>query len=155
MLPIAGSNAGAPVAFLRTEFDEALGQFSPDGKWVAYQTNESGVHDIAVRPFPGPGGVWPVSSGGGTQPRWSRDGKTLYYATFDGRIMSVPVGIRGASVEYGAIRAVDGSLLPRSSNVNLQRYDVGSDGRLLTLMPPQGDGRPSAITLVLDRKGPK
>ncbi len=155
VLPVTGSNAGAPVPFLRTEFDEALGQFSPDGKWVAYQTNESGVHDIAVRPFPGPGGVWPVSSGGGTQPRWSRDGKTLYYATFDGRIMSVPVGIRGASVEYGASRAVDGSRLPMSTNVYLHLYDVGPDGRLLTLMPPQGDGRPSAITLVLDRKGPK
>ena len=154
-LPITGSNTGAPVLFLRTEFDETLGQFSPDGKWVAYQTNESGVQDIAVRPFPGPGGVWPLSSGGGTQPRWSRDGKTLYYATFDGRIISVPVVIRGTSVEYGASRAVDGSRLPMANNIYLQLYDVGPDGRLLTLMPPQGDGRPSAITLVLDWKGPK
>lgn len=143
------------MPFLRTEFDEAMGQFSPDGKWIAYQTSESGVHDIVVRPFPGPGGVWPVSSGGGTQPRWSRDGKTLYYANFDGRIMSVPVVIRGTSVEYGASRAVDGSRLPMSNNVYLQLYDAGPDGRLLTLMPPDGDGRPSAITLVLDRKRPK
>jgi Tol biopolymer transport system component len=68
-----------PFPFLKMSSAEVWGQFSPDGRWVAYQSFESGQWEIHVRPFPGPGGQWPVSTSGGAYPRWSHDGKGLYF----------------------------------------------------------------------------
>ena len=75
--PMAGDRKPFPV--VQTPFDETAGQFSPDGRWVAYQSNESRPVQIYVRPFPGPGGPWQVSTAGGSQPRWRPDGKELFY----------------------------------------------------------------------------
>ena len=77
--------------FLKTEFDERHGQFSPDGRWVAYRSSESGRFEIYVRPFPGPGGQWQISTAGGIAPRWRPDGKELYYIAPDGKLMAVPI----------------------------------------------------------------
>ena len=66
-----------PSLFLRTSANELWGQFSPDGRWVAYQSNETGQYEIYVRPFAGQGQPVPVSTAGGVYPRWSRDGKEL------------------------------------------------------------------------------
>jgi hypothetical protein len=80
-----------PWVFASTEFNEQHGQFSPDMRWIAYQSDESGGNEIHVRPFsPGSegGANVMVSSGGGYQPRWRRsDGKELYYLTGDGKLM--------------------------------------------------------------------
>jgi hypothetical protein len=76
---------------VRTAFDEQWAQFSPDGHWIAYQSNESGSAEIVVRPFPGPGEKWSISLNGGTQVRWGRDGKELFYIARDGRLMAVPI----------------------------------------------------------------
>jgi eukaryotic-like serine/threonine-protein kinase len=83
-MPVEGSEKsgwkpGQPKPFVNTTFNEVVPAFSPDGKWIAYQSNESGVYEIYVRPFPGPGGRWQISAGGGTYPEWSRDGKELFY----------------------------------------------------------------------------
>src|ERR1019366_6551897 len=67
VLPLSGDRK--PFPFLSTPFNETQGVFSPDGKWVAYQSNESGRSEVYVRPFPGPGGQWQVSTGGGGAPR--------------------------------------------------------------------------------------
>jgi serine/threonine-protein kinase len=83
---------GESRPFLVSEFDEYAANISPDGRWVAYASDESGPLEIFVRPFPGPGGKWQVSTRGGSEPRWAPDGKTLYYrddtrlvaASFDG-----------------------------------------------------------------------
>ena len=81
--PLNKSGARKPVPFLRTPFDESHAQFSPDGRWVAYTSNESGRYEIYLRPFPtlvSESGVkWRVSSNGGQQPRWRRDGRELFY----------------------------------------------------------------------------
>ena len=103
-----------PVAFLKTNFDEAAGQFSPDGRWVAYQSNqlnESGRYEIYVRPFvasaatgsqpAGGGGQWQVSTAGGLSVRWRADGKELYYVAPDGRMMAVPISVTGSTLEPG------------------------------------------------------
>jgi len=66
-------------------------QFSPDGRWIAYQSNETGRFEIYVRPFPGPGGAIPISTGGGTYTRWSRDGSELYYLAPDATLMAVRI----------------------------------------------------------------
>ena len=76
-LPLAGDRKPFPV--VQTPFDETAGQFSPNGRWVAYQSNESRQVEIYVRPFPGPGSQWQVSTAGGSQPRWRPDGKELFY----------------------------------------------------------------------------
>ena len=90
-----GRIAGGPAPLLQTVFDETQGQISPDGMWLAYTSNESRENEVYVRPFlpnaPGAGGKWQVSTAGGTQPRWRRDGKELFYLATDRSLMSVPV----------------------------------------------------------------
>ena len=101
-LPLAGDRTPLPV--LQTPFDETSGQFSPDGRWVAYQSNDSGPIQIYVRPFRGPGGPWQVSTAGGSQPRWRPDGKELFYVAADARLMAVPiaVGVDPQTLKAGA-----------------------------------------------------
>jgi serine/threonine-protein kinase len=79
---------GKPEIFLRTPANEVVPTFSPDGRWVAYRSNESGIDEVYVRPFPaGSGGKWPISSGGGLYGEWSPNGRELFYETADNRIM--------------------------------------------------------------------
>ena len=78
---------------MQTPFDEMTGQLSADGRWVADQLNESGSAQIYVRPFPGPGGQWQVSTVGGSQPRWRSDGKELFDVAPDSRLMAVPLSV--------------------------------------------------------------
>jgi len=78
---------GKPEPFLRTVSNESYPEFSPDGRWLAYGSNESGILEVYVRPFPGPGGKWQISNGGGTFPMWSSKARELFYLTADGRIM--------------------------------------------------------------------
>src|SRR5262249_12502940 len=89
VLPVSGEKK--PFAFLKTAFDERDGQFSPDGKWIAYQSNESGRFEIYVQPFTGPGGKFQISSNGGAQARWNKNGKEIFYVSLDSKMMAVPV----------------------------------------------------------------
>jgi eukaryotic-like serine/threonine-protein kinase len=91
-LPVEGNEKsgwkpGKPQPFLSSPFSEMTPAFSPDGRWLAYQSDESGSNEVYVRPFPGPGGKWQISTGGGLLPKWSRNGKELFYRTEDNRIM--------------------------------------------------------------------
>jgi eukaryotic-like serine/threonine-protein kinase len=84
----SGWKPGEPKPFVNSAFDEREPAFSPDGRWLAYQSNESGNYEVYVRSFPGPGGKWQVSTGGGLLPKWSRNGKELFYRTVtDSKIM--------------------------------------------------------------------
>jgi serine/threonine-protein kinase len=76
-----------PKPFLNSPFNEADAAFSPDGRWLAYGSDESGNSEVYVRPFPGPGGKWQISTGGGLLPRWSRSSKEFFYRTTDSKIM--------------------------------------------------------------------
>ncbi|HKW13195.1 MAG TPA: hypothetical protein VJS69_01795, partial [Candidatus Krumholzibacteria bacterium] len=75
-------------------FASSAGCFSPDGKWIAYASDESGRDEIYVRPFPGPGGQWQVSPAGGVKPHWSNDGREIVYMNLDGDLMAVAVDTR-------------------------------------------------------------
>jgi Tol biopolymer transport system component len=93
-LPIEGNEKsgwkpGEPKPFVNSAFNEIEPAFSPDGRWLAYRSDESGSFEVYVRPFPGPGGKWQVSTGGGLYPKWSRNGKELFYRTQDSKIMVV------------------------------------------------------------------
>jgi Tol biopolymer transport system component/predicted Ser/Thr protein kinase len=127
VLPVTGDRK--PYAFLSTPFNEQNGVFSPDGKWVAYQSNESGRNEIYVRPFPGPGGQWQVSTGGGIMPRWRADGKELYYLAPDLKLMAAAVAVQGASLAPGTPEALFQTHV--TVNANRQPYDVARDGRFL------------------------
>jgi WD40 repeat protein len=84
----AAANGAAPEGYLRTEWNEQDGRFSPDGRWVAYSSNESGRTEVYVQSFPTGNGKWLVSSGGGTQPVWRADGREMYFLSPDGYIMA-------------------------------------------------------------------
>ena len=94
VLPIAEDgdgnwNTSAPITVAATPAVELEAMFSPDGRWIAYSSTVSGRPEIYVRPFPGPGGTWQVSTSGGTYPTWSRSGNELLYATLGQRVMAL------------------------------------------------------------------
>jgi Tol biopolymer transport system component len=99
-----------PRVWLRTRFVERGGQFSPDGRFIAYQSNESGRFEIYVRPFdatgPAPIRQWSISSAGGISPRWSPDGKELYYIAPDATLMAVTFTIAGGDVRVSSPKAL-------------------------------------------------
>jgi len=89
LLPMTGDRK--PVPFLQTEFNEQQAQFSPNGKWIAYTSDESGAPEVYVQTFPASGGKFRISTGGGCQPQWRRDGNELFYIAPDRRLMAVDV----------------------------------------------------------------
>ena len=89
MLPMSGDRQ--PFPFLQTQFNEQQAQFSPDGKWIVYTSDESGTPEIYARMFPATDGKWRVSTGGGCQPTWRRDGRELFYIASDRKLMAVDV----------------------------------------------------------------
>ncbi|MFN2386020.1 MAG: protein kinase, partial [Thermoanaerobaculia bacterium] len=146
-VPIGG--AGKPAPFLKSPFGVSHGQFSPDGRWVAYASNESGRWEIFVAPFPGPGGNWRVTSAGGTEPRWRRDGKELFYLAPDGKLMAVAVK-PGPSFEAGipTVLFQTRRRVPVSAT-DLYSYDASPDGQRFLVSTDVGEGTSSALTLVL------
>ncbi len=102
VLPLFGDRK--PIPFLQTEFEEDAAFFSPDGRWIAYQSNESGRNEIYVKPFPAPGERWQISTAGGTHPRWRRDGRELYYLSDDQKMMVAQVKISGSTFEVGTVK---------------------------------------------------
>jgi serine/threonine-protein kinase len=95
---------GKPEPFLNTPAREVDSAFSLDGHWMAYASNESGVEDVFVRPFPGPGGKWKISTGGGKFPTWSRNGRELFFLGIDNRIMVTEYTAKGDSFSAGKPR---------------------------------------------------
>jgi Tol biopolymer transport system component len=148
VLPLDGS--GTPFTFLKTEANELWAQFSPDGRWVAYQSNESGRFEIYVRAFRAPGGQALVSTGGGVYPRWSHDGKELYYIAPDARLMAVSIGATttvqaGMPTALFQTRKVGGGLNVINRGHN---YDVAPDGRFLVNV--EADTTPPPLTLLMN-----
>ena len=141
-----------PYPVVQTNFDERDAQFSPDGKWIAYQSNESGRFEIYIQPFPGPGSKLQVSTNGGAQVRWGPHGKELFYIALDARLMAVPIRLAsnpqtaepGSPTPLFATR-VDGAL---QGNF-MQQYDVSSDG-LRFLMNTITEEAASPITVILN-----
>jgi Tol biopolymer transport system component len=132
-----------------TAFNEAQGTLSPDGRWVAYASDESGAFEVYVQSFPGGGSKRPVSSGGGAEPRWRADGRELFYVSADRRLMAVPTTI-GPGFEAGKPDAlftmnVRDLVFPYS-----KRYDVIPDGQRFVLQELIGRGSPSPLTVLVN-----
>jgi eukaryotic-like serine/threonine-protein kinase len=130
-VPLSGDRK--PVAFVETPFLERAGQFSPDGRWVAYQSNETGPYEIYVRSFPGPGGQQQVSTSGGIQARWRSDGQELYYIAPDGKLMAVSITTRGAAIVPGTpVALFQARIWGGGTNATQgHQYDVSPDGRFV------------------------
>lgn len=140
--------------FVRTPFEERNGQFSPDGHFVAYETNESGRFEIVVQGFPGQGPKFPVSTNGGTQARWSADGKELYFISPDGKLMAARVTFKGQGIEPEKPSVLFSTHIVGGGSggnaVNRQEYAVSREGHFL--INEQIDDYVSPITLVLNWK---
>ena len=131
-LPLNGDRKPIPV--VRTTFEELGGQFSPDGNWVAYSSSESGRREVYVQAFPGPGGKVVISTAGGRQPRWSPDGRELFYIAGDGRLTAVAVRTApdGLSVEARVKTPLFVPRFPRLATAGILsglQYSVSSDGQ--------------------------
>lgn len=125
---------GKPESLLSTAFGETLPEFSPDGQWMAYVSNESSRNEVYVRPFPGPGGKWQISTGGGTYPIWSRNGRELFYETIppDHRIMVAEYIAKGDSFITGKPRLwSDKQIL----YVDYPNLDLAPDGKRFAVFP--------------------
>jgi Tol biopolymer transport system component len=151
VLPITGEQK--PLAVVQTAMDQPGGEFSPDGRWLAYESNESGRFEVYVQPFPEAGGKWQMSSAGGTQPRWRRDGKELYYVAPDARLMAVTVAATpdGKTLDPGVPSPLFRTPLASGAGVTAGRpeYAVAPDGRFLMNTVVDGSA-PSPITVVLN-----
>ena len=123
------ATGGPKVPLLNSKANETNGQISPDGKWVAYASDESGAWEIYVSSFPGAVGKWQVSRGGGTEPRWRGDGKEMFYLSPSGMLMAVPVN--GATTFATGQPAPLFQIHGRApiSSTDLFTYDVTKDGK--------------------------
>jgi Tol biopolymer transport system component len=131
VLPLEGNRDPRPL--LQSPFAEMSGRFSPDGRWMAYVSNETGQFEVYVQTFPTSGGKWQISSGGGVQPRWRKDGKMLYFMSLgtavDRQVMAVDI----ATSPDGALKAGVAQGLFAVNPVNLltdrNSWDVTPDGQ--------------------------
>jgi serine/threonine-protein kinase len=141
--------AGPPEPFFVTPMTTFHPAFSPDGRWMAYDSNESGAFEVHVRPFPpGAGGNWIVSTGGGSMPAWSSNGRELFYKTFDQRLMVVSYTTTADSFVPDKPRPW--SPTPLADTGTYSNYDVAPDGRrlvvLMPIQPPRGRPRVTFVS---------
>ena len=132
--------AGKPEVFLQTPADERSPVFSPDGRWIAYRSSESGTNEIPLRAFPDKGGKWQISNSGGVFPIWSRNGRELFYRTQDQQIMVVTYTTNGDSFVPDKPRLWSPARLAGISDFH--NLDISPDGkRFLALMPAEAQGQ--------------
>jgi serine/threonine-protein kinase len=142
------------LTLVQTPFDESNGIVSPDGRWLAYQANESGQFQIYVRPFPDVNSRrWQVSTGGGTQPLWARSGHELFYYGPDAELMRVVVAGGQAWVADAPMKVLEGRYLVSATGVSstYRNYDVAPDGQRFLMLKAAGSdaaGAPTQIVVV-------
>jgi serine/threonine protein kinase len=146
-VPVNGDRKPFPV--VQTPATEDQGQFSPDGRWLAYTSNESGQAEIYAIPFPpSPGTKWLVSRGGGAQPRWRRDGKELFYISADSQMMAVEVATRPTFQSGTAHPLFQSDIVDTGIRTGPLSWDVAPDGkRFLIVTPNSSEASPVNIVL--------
>jgi hypothetical protein len=160
-VPADGSGKAFP--FQQTKFDEDHGAFSPDVKWIAYSSNESGRPEIYVQPFPATGAKYRISRNGGIQPLWRGDGKALFYLAPDSTLMAAsietgggleagietplfPTGLQVPQAAFSAIRTTNNNMYGAR-----RRYAVTRDGkRFLISVPEVRPSTSTPMTIVLN-----
>ncbi|MFI5183857.1 MAG: hypothetical protein ACHQNV_05630, partial [Vicinamibacteria bacterium] len=158
ILPVEDEGAsrlkvGQPTPFLNTRWSEGQPAFSPSGRLLAYTSNESGRVEVYVRPFPGPGGRWEVSTEGGAYPTWSRDGRQLFYETPDERLMTVSYAEQGSSFHADKPRLWCETRIPLFRSYDYRSFDVHPDGQRLAVLKEAsepGEAKPDKVVLFLN-----
>jgi Tol biopolymer transport system component len=144
VLPLEGDRK--PFPFLQTPFRENEGRFSPDGRWIAYRSNESGRPEVYVQTFPAGGGKWQVSTSGGLLPQWQGDGRELFYMSTDRKLMAVDVK-RGATFEAGLPKALFDLAAVRGY---VNDYAAATDGRRFLLLRTLQASAPEPFSVVVN-----
>jgi serine/threonine-protein kinase len=141
-------NAGKPQSFLRSGANELLPRFSPDGRWIAYRSDESGANEIYVRPFPAASaGKWQISNGGGLYAFWSKNGHELFYESSDNRIMVVNYTVASGSFVPGRPRLW---LDQRLFTLGTSNLDLAPDGkRFAVLTAPEAAGEKTSVHVTM------
>ena len=144
-LPLSGDRR--PFVVVQTGFEENGGRFSPDGRWIAYHSNESGRNEVYVQPFPGPGPNTRISTNGGTNVQWRGDGREIFYQAPDNRLMAVPITLSadGRTVDAGRPVAL---FATRSGS----QYAAASDGQRFLITTSLENAATPPITVVLNWK---
>jgi Tol biopolymer transport system component len=148
VLPLTPERPGAalkPVAVLQTRFNEEFGRISPDGRWVAYESDESQRLEIYVAPFARPAEKHQISANGGQLPRWRQDGKEIFFEAPDGQLMVAEVRITGETVAVGAVRPLSARIASFQGGYT---YDVSADGQRILAAVPAGNQQAEPITLI-------
>jgi serine/threonine protein kinase/Tol biopolymer transport system component len=136
-------------SFLRTPFNEGAALFSPDGRWLAYISDEDGSYEIYVRPYPGPGGKWQISTEGGTEPVWNPDGRELFYRSGD-KMMAVDIATQPGFAAGKPRMLFEGQY--QSTPTTRPNYDVSHDGQRFLMLKSTGQEKaaPTQINVVLN-----
>jgi len=153
---VAVETGGEPrdVVVARTQAAETEGQFSPDGRWVAFVSNDSGQSEVFIQSFPEANARTQISTAGGTQVRWSADGREIFYVAPDGNMMAVSVGLGGASPIVTSPVALFQTHLANGVNVlgNKPQYAVARDGRFLLNTAIESASPPIVVSVNWMRK---
>lgn len=148
ILPLDGEKK--PQAFLQTEFNETHAEFSPDGRWIAYASDETGASEVYVRTFPSAmGGKWQISAAGGEQPQWRRDGKELFYLGADKKLMAVQITAAAAIEASAPIALFQAQVSTNLADIR-RSYVVTGDGKRFLVNTTVGDTLGTPMTMVLN-----
>jgi len=149
MLAIPLNGERKPLVIVQTPANEGQGQFSPDGHWVAYTSNESGLSEIYVIPFPpsASGGRWLVSKGGGVMPRWRRDGKELFYISPDNQMMAVDITTTPVFNSGNPQALFQTDIVDTGIRTGPMSWDIAPDGRFLIISETSTD---ASVTVALN-----
>jgi Tol biopolymer transport system component len=142
---IKGTNR--PTFIINTNYDEFDGRFAPDGRWIAYVSNESGRSEVYVQPFPTTGSRTIISSSGGTEPRWRRDGRELYYLAADGKMMSVSIETTPL-FRPGTPSVLFQTRVPPPTTIYRTTVDATADGQRFLIKTPLADTASPSVTVV-------
>jgi Tol biopolymer transport system component/predicted Ser/Thr protein kinase len=145
LLPLTGDRK--PFRFLASPSEEMHGNFSPDGHFIAYSSNESGKFEVYVQTFPLSDRKWQVSTDGGYEPRWRADGREIYYLSEDRKLMAVSVG---ADPSFDVPKSLFQTRVPAGVTANRTHYVPSRDGQRFLVNTQSGDPSPTPITVVLN-----
>jgi Tol biopolymer transport system component len=133
-----------PSVLIRTPFNEGQSQFSPDGRWIAYTSDESGRLEVYVQSFQGTQGKWQISTQGGSEPRWSPNGRELYYVAADQKLVAVPIDTGDPFTPGVPVPLFNMRIDPVNARND---YDVAPDGRFLFVQPDEDTLTPTTIVM--------